>query len=112
MSLQSRRPHVRLVPLCPQEDFDEALFSGGALTLRELLRRAPALSTEPLDGALMDRPVDRLIINRVEADVGQALYRPPGLRVDTPEDGRFETTREPLIRKLYLEGPDSVRFEA
>ncbi len=75
----SKRPLIRLAPLCPLEDFEAALYDDEALTLAQLLQRAPALSTEPLPAALLQKPLSQLLVTAVEAGPDCSLYRPPGL---------------------------------
>ena len=87
MTIRSRRPHIRLAPLVPAQTLQDLLYSGQDLTLRELLRRAPALSTEPIPNELLDEPLDRLMVSPVEVTAAQPLYRPAGLEVAPSANG-------------------------
>lgn len=82
-----RRPHIRLVPLVPAQALQDLLYGEESLTLRELLRRAPALSTEPIPDELLDQPLDRLVVSPVEVTAEQPLYRPSGLAVAPSANG-------------------------
>ena len=77
----SKRPLIRLAPLCDVEDFQAALYDDETQTLAELLQRAPALSTEPISEALLERPLGQLIVTPVTASPDCPLYRPPGMRM-------------------------------
>ncbi len=96
----SKRPLIRLVPLCAIEDFEAALYDDDSITLAELLQRAPALSTEPITEALLQRPLSQLIVTPVEAGPDCGLYRPPGLTVnrlqETPAKPAAESRHEPV----------------
>lgn len=118
-----RRPHIRLVPLVPAQTLQDLLYGGEPLTLRELLRRAPALSTEPIPDELLDQPLDRLVVSPVEVSTGQPLYRPPGLAVgpDGASAGAAEAVPpaapqpveklpEPALQPAHLDDATAVRL--
>jgi transitional endoplasmic reticulum ATPase len=78
----NKRPLIRLVPLCDVEDFQAALYyDEETLTLAELLQRTPALSTEPISEALLERPLSQLIVTPVAASPDCPLYRPLRMQV-------------------------------
>jgi transitional endoplasmic reticulum ATPase len=70
----------------PAQALQDLLYGEESLTLRELLRRAPSLSTEPIPAELLDQPLDRLLVSPVEVTAEQPLYRPPGLGVAPASD--------------------------
>ena len=101
----SKRPLLRLVPLCDPDDFQAALYGDESLTLAELLQRAPALSTEPIAESLLQRPLGQLIITPVEAGPECGLYRPPGLRVDRQPESTATLSPEPAALELPEPAP-------
>ena len=78
-----KRPGIiHLVPLGNPEHFSDLLVGIGddpSRSLRDLLTRAPALSTEPLDEATMVAPLTELRIQTIKANEETPLFRPPGL---------------------------------
>ncbi|MFO1433402.1 MAG: ATP-binding protein [Candidatus Competibacteraceae bacterium] len=96
----SKRPLLRLVPLCDPDDFQAALYDDESLTLAELLQRAPALSTEPIAETLLQRPLSQLIITPVEAGPECGLYRPPGLRVGRQPESVVTVSPEPAAPEV------------
>jgi transitional endoplasmic reticulum ATPase len=73
---------IHLVPLGNPEHFADLLMVIGdaaSKTLRDLLSKAPALSTKPLDEAAMSTPLSELRIQIVAAKEETPLFRPPGL---------------------------------
>jgi transitional endoplasmic reticulum ATPase len=94
-----KRPTLKLVPLGEINQFQDLLYSEeSSLTLRELLLQAPALSTEPIDEALMDRQLSQMIITPLETPWDRPLYRPPGLRVKPMMQSLVaETDAAPLV---------------
>src|SRR5262249_12370281 len=95
MTHKVKRPVLRLVPLCDPKDFDAVRYSDEPLTLRELLLRAPALSTAPVGGRGLGLPVDRVVIETVVGVPSDCqLYRPPGMTVPAA-NGRRPATPEP-----------------
>ncbi|HYQ92087.1 MAG TPA: ATP-binding protein, partial [Candidatus Competibacteraceae bacterium] len=101
----SKRPLLRLVPLCDPDDFQAALYDDDSLTLAELLQRAPALSTEPIAEALLQRPLSQLIITPVEAGPECGLYRPPGLRVERQAESAAIISPEPTASEVSEPAP-------
>jgi transitional endoplasmic reticulum ATPase len=97
--VSGKRPLLRLVPLGPVDDFQAVLYADDGLTLRELLRRAPALATEPVAEELLERPLRELIVTPVATSAECPLYRPPGMLLRAPaapsataEHGAVETS--------------------
>ena len=52
-----------------------------SLTLRQLLERAPALSTRPIGSELMDRSLNDFTLKLEDPPPTTPLYLPPGLTV-------------------------------
>jgi transitional endoplasmic reticulum ATPase len=73
------RTRIKLVPLIDNALFQALLLDDESLTLRELICRAPALSTAPIESKVMDQPIGELFISLVDEPLGCPLYRPPGL---------------------------------
>jgi transitional endoplasmic reticulum ATPase len=83
---KAKRPVLQLVPLCDPADFKAVRFGEDILSLRELLQRAPALSTAPVDGKMLDLPVDEIRLELLaEVPPDHALYLPPGMTVATTD---------------------------
>ena len=92
-----RRPKIRLVPLGRREDFEVVLYSEDSLSLRELLRRAPALSTQPIGEELLDRLVGpQLEVTPADVALDQPLYIPPGLTLANDKDRGSGDGRTPV----------------
>jgi transitional endoplasmic reticulum ATPase len=74
---------------------------GHPVTLAELLREQPALSTEPIDPEMLDIPVNRLQISVTSPDPGTPLYWPPNMslaRAGQPPAGGAASRSTPGTR--------------
>jgi len=104
----NKRPHVRLAPLCDESTFQDALLlMDDEQPLKELLQRAPALSTEALSPEIMERPLRQLVITPVAVSANNPLYRPPGM---TLEQAPTEATAAPAPA-INLDKPASLAAE-
>jgi transitional endoplasmic reticulum ATPase len=92
MSVASRIPRIELMPLVPRQEFEDLLYRGAddSLILRELLNRAPALSTKPIDADLMNFSVNDLSVTVANQSTTVPLYIPPGMTVRVGPNGSLE----------------------
>jgi transitional endoplasmic reticulum ATPase len=76
------KKRLKMVPLVDPGLFQALVINREPATLRDLLRRAPALCTEPVAEDLLDKSLDQVnIITVTEMPPERDLYRPPGLVV-------------------------------
>jgi transitional endoplasmic reticulum ATPase len=73
---RKQRIELDLVPLGDEKAFHSLLSGDESLTLQELLRRAPALATQPVSDDLLPRPLKDLHIRVLKSDPARAYYRP------------------------------------
>ncbi len=73
------KKRLRLAPLGDPAQFDNLRLNAEGITLRELLRRAPALSLDVIDPSLLDLDLSRITINTWDPGADVPLYRPPGM---------------------------------
>ena len=75
----AKRPQLHMVPLGDPVRFRDLATLDASISLRELLRQAPALSLEPLSEDDMAKPVGHFVVLRVQADGRTPLYLPSGM---------------------------------
>jgi transitional endoplasmic reticulum ATPase len=96
----------------PLAEFDAVQFCDEPLTLCDLLRRAPSLSLDPIDSALLGISIERITITKHAAEPSQRLYCPPGLQV-RGVDGRPASPNGPAApppeTKAPLPQPEPIR---
>jgi transitional endoplasmic reticulum ATPase len=105
-----KRPQLRMVPLGDAEEFGDLATLEDSISLRELLRRAPALSLDPLNEADMTRPVRDFVMTRSVAAADTPLYRPPGMTTSgspAADDDKVEASDDTTTGSPAADTPTS-----
>jgi transitional endoplasmic reticulum ATPase len=92
MSMTAQTYRIQLVPLGSRQEFLDVVYTSAdhSLTLRELLERAPALSTTPIDNKMMSLSVNDFVLEVGSPSSTTPLYVPPGLTVRVNSNGPQE----------------------
>ncbi|MDJ0841553.1 MAG: ATP-binding protein [Acidobacteriota bacterium] len=101
---------LQMAPLCDATFFMDTYHEGECADLGELLRRAPALCTQPLDSTLLGRPLSHFLIQTHQFPADYPLYRPPGLMVGQDGVAEIFSPKPPLEPKET--SPDEVLSQA